>query len=86
MSGLSRVIRSGVRRRRVQSWVTGLVAAAAVTASVLGVGLLVASRAPFDDAFAAQRGAHLSVRADPGHVTQAQLAASAAAPRDEAAA
>ena len=79
MSGLGRVIRSGVRRRRVQTVVIGLVAAAAVTATVLGAGLLVASRAPFDDAFAAQRGAHLSVLTDPAKVTQGQLTASATA-------
>ncbi|GIJ76605.1 putative ABC transport system permease protein [Micromonospora phaseoli] len=80
MSGLSRVIRSGVRRRRVQTIVIGLVTAAAVTATVLGAGLLVASKAPFDDAFAAQRGAHLTVQADTGVVTEAQLHASASAP------
>ncbi|KUL23586.1 FtsX-like permease family protein [Actinoplanes awajinensis] len=79
MSGLNRVIRSGVRRRRVQTVVIALVAAAAVTASVLGAGLLVASEAPFDDAFAAQRGPHLTVQADPAHVTAAQLTASASA-------
>ncbi|MBM2615582.1 FtsX-like permease family protein [Actinoplanes sp. LDG1-06] len=62
MSALGTVIRSGVRRRRVQTIVIGLVAAAAVTAAVLGAGLLVASRAPFDQAFAAQRGAHLTVQ------------------------
>ena len=61
--GLGRVIRSGVRRQRVQTAVIVLVAAAAVTASVLGAGLLVASRAPFDRAFTDQRGAHLSVQA-----------------------
>ncbi|MBL7255421.1 FtsX-like permease family protein [Paractinoplanes lichenicola] len=65
MSGLRQVIRSGVRRRRVQTVVIGLVAAAAVTASVLGAGLLVASRAPFDNSFAAQHGAHLTVQLAP---------------------
>ncbi|WP_436531252.1 FtsX-like permease family protein [Actinoplanes sp. HUAS TT8] len=80
MTGLGTVIRSGVRRRRVHTVVIALVAAAAVTATVLGAGLLVASRAPYDDAFKAQRGAHLSVRADPAAVTEAQLTASAAAP------
>ncbi|MFJ8829275.1 FtsX-like permease family protein [Micromonospora aurantiaca] len=80
MSGLRRVVRSGVRRRRVQTIVVGLVTAAAVTATVLGAGLLVASQAPFDDAFATQRGAHLTVRADSGAVTEPQLAASASAP------
>ncbi|MER7334812.1 MULTISPECIES: ABC transporter permease [unclassified Micromonospora] len=80
MSGLGRVIRSGVRRRRVHTTVIGLVAAAAVTASVLGAGLLVASRAPFDDAFAAQHGAHLTVQTDPALATPAQLTATASAP------
>ncbi|MBU2666055.1 FtsX-like permease family protein [Actinoplanes bogorensis] len=50
------------RRRRLHSLVIGLVTAAAVTAAVLGAGLLVASRSPFDTAFAAQRGAHLTVQ------------------------
>ncbi|MCZ7438111.1 ABC transporter permease [Micromonospora sp. WMMC241] len=86
MSGLGRVVRSGVRRRRVQTLVVGLVAAAATTASVLGAGLLVASRAPFDDAFVAQRGAHLSVQTQPGAVTPAQLTASTSAPGVAAAA
>jgi putative ABC transport system permease protein len=76
VSGLVGVIRSGVRRRRVQTVVIGLVSAAAVTASVLGAGLLVASWSPFDSGFAAQNGAHLSVMADPALVTQDQLTAS----------
>lgn len=73
---LGQVIRAGVRRRRVQTVVIGLVSAAAVTASVLGAGLLVASSSPFDAGFTAQHGAHLTVMADPRLVTQAQLAAS----------
>jgi len=76
VTGLGRVVRSGIRRRRVQTVVIGLVSAAAVTASVLGAGLLVASRSPFDAGFTAQHGAHLSVVADPQLVTQAQLIAS----------
>jgi len=64
----------------VQTVVIGLVSAAAVTASVLGAGLLVASWSPFDAGFAAQHGAHLSVMADPQLVTEARLAASKTAP------
>jgi putative ABC transport system permease protein len=79
MSGLGPVIRSGVRRRRVQTVVIGLVATAAVTATVLGAGLLVASRAPFDHAFAAQRGAHLTVQTEGAAATAARLTASASA-------
>ena len=69
MSALSRVVRSGVSRRWVQTVVIVLATAAAVTAGVLGLGLLVASNAPFDHAFAAQHGAHLTVLTDPaqGH-------------------
>ncbi len=80
MSALRRVIGAGVRRRRVQTVAVALVSAAAVTASVLGAGLLVASRSPFDTGFTAQHGAHLSVVADPQTVTPAQLAASRTAP------
>ena len=49
----------------------------AVAASVLGGSLVVASRQPFDHAFAAQHGAHLTARFDGGHGTAAQLAATA---------
>ncbi|MFI8287950.1 FtsX-like permease family protein [Streptomyces sp. NPDC085614] len=77
MSGLGRVVRSGVGRRRVQTLVIGLAAMMAVAASVLGGSLLVVSGAPFDDAFAGQRGAHLSVEFDAGAVGAGQLARSA---------
>src|SRR6478736_7978940 len=77
MSALSRVVRSGVSRRWVQTVVIMLATAAAVTSGVLGVGLLVASNAPFDHAFAAQRGAHLTVLTDPEQATTSQLAATA---------
>ena len=79
MSALTRVVRSGVSRRWVQTVVIMLATAAAVTAGLLGIGLLVASNAPFDNAFAAQRGAHLTVLTDPAKATAAQLAASAEA-------
>ncbi|WP_035854246.1 FtsX-like permease family protein [Cryptosporangium arvum] len=75
MSALSKVVRSGVQRRWVQTVVITLATAAAVTAGLLGVGLLVASNAPFDHAFSAQHGAHLTVLTDPAKATAAQLAA-----------
>ena len=77
MSALTRVVRSGVHRRWVQTAVITLATAAAVTSGLLGVGLLVASNAPFDKAFAAQHGAHLTVLTDPAKATTAQLAATA---------
>ncbi|MFJ3610531.1 ABC transporter permease [Streptomyces hydrogenans] len=76
MSALGSVVRSGVRGRRVQTLVIALAALIAVAASVLGGSLLVVSAAPFDDAFARQRGAHLSVRFDAGRVEAGRLAAS----------
>ncbi|MFC8078039.1 FtsX-like permease family protein [Streptomyces sp. NPDC057307] len=75
MSALGRVVRSGVGRRRVQTLVIGLATLMAVTASVLGGSLLVASSAPFDDAFAEQRGAHLNAQFDADRTTGARLSA-----------
>lgn len=64
MSALGRVVRAGVGRRRVQTVVMALTTLISVAASVLAVGLLVASRAPFDRSFASQRGAHLTALFD----------------------
>jgi putative ABC transport system permease protein len=72
-AGLGRVVRTGVGRRRVQTVVVTLTALLAVTASVLAVGLLVASSAPFRRAFEAQRGAHLIAQFDGAAVSAAQL-------------
>ncbi|MFF2779251.1 ABC transporter permease [Streptomyces sp. NPDC058052] len=73
MSALGRVVRSGVRRRRVQTLVIGLATTMAVAASVLAGSLLVVSGAPFRDAFARQNGTHLSVEFDAGRVTAGQV-------------
>ena len=77
MSGLARVVRSGVRRRWVPNIVVGLAVLMAVTASVLGGSLLVASNAPFDRAFARQHGAELVAQFDPQKVHPEQIAAAA---------
>jgi putative ABC transport system permease protein len=74
MSALGRVVRAGVGRRRVQTAVMILTTLVAVTASVLAAGLLAASAAPFDHAFARQHGAHLTAQFDGTKVTAAQLA------------
>ena len=76
MSALGKVVRSGVGRRRVQTLVIGLATMMAVAASVLGGSLLVVSGAPFDDAFAGQHGAHLSVQFDAGKVSAGRLSRS----------
>ncbi len=64
MSALGKVVRAGVGRRRVQTLVMTLTTMMAVAASVLAAGLIVASQAPFDKAFAWQHGAHLTARFD----------------------
>ncbi|GAA2826881.1 hypothetical protein GCM10010441_59180 [Kitasatospora paracochleata] len=75
MRGVGRVVRAGVRRRRVQTVVILLAAFIAVTASVLGGSLLVASDGPFDHAFADRHGAHLTVEFDPARADASQVGA-----------
>ncbi|MFH8386153.1 FtsX-like permease family protein [Kitasatospora sp. NPDC018058] len=75
MTALGRVVRAGVRRRRTQSVAVGLAAMVATTCSVLGGSLLVASEAPFDQAFDGQHGAHLTARFDGTRASADQLAA-----------
>ncbi|MDH6133476.1 putative ABC transport system permease protein [Kitasatospora sp. MAA4] len=74
MSVLGKVVRAGVGRRRVQTLVMGLTTMMAVTAAVLGGGLLAAADASFDQGFARQHGAHLTVQFDPAGTTDADLA------------
>jgi putative ABC transport system permease protein len=74
MSAPARVVRGGLGRRRLQTTVTVLTVLMAVTASVLAAGLLVASRSPFEHAFARWHGAHLAVQFDGTRATTAQLA------------
>ena len=77
MSALGKVVRSGVGRRRVQSFVMALTTLAAVTSSVLSLGLLTVVQAPFDHAFAARNAAHLAIQFDGAEATAAQAAATA---------
>ncbi|AYC43709.1 ABC transporter permease [Streptomyces griseorubiginosus] len=72
---LVRVVRSGVGRRRVQTAVIAIATMMAVAAAVVAGSLMVVANAPFDHAFAAQKGAHLTAGFDPAEVTDAQLAA-----------
>ncbi|TDC73126.1 ABC transporter permease [Streptomyces hainanensis] len=59
--------------------VIGLATLVAVASAVLAGTLLAAARGPFDDAFARQHGAHLTLGFDAGAVTADELAAAAAA-------
>ena len=72
-----RAASGGVTRRKVQTVVIGLVLLVGTGACVLALGLVVDSNAPFDSAFAAQRGAHAVVTVDAGKATRADLAATA---------
>jgi len=70
---LTRVVRSGVGRRRVQTVVIAVATMMAVAAAVVAGSLIVASNAPFDHAFAQQNGPHITAQFDPARVTTAQL-------------
>lgn len=79
-SALGRVVRSGVGRRRVQTLVVALATLMSVASAVVAGSLVVASSAPFDHAFARDRGAHLTAQIDAGKATAAQAAATARLP------
>ncbi|MFI6862880.1 ABC transporter permease [Streptomyces sp. NPDC050421] len=72
-SALGRVVRSGVGRRRVQTVVIAIATMMAVASAVVAGSLMVAADAPFDHAFAKQRGAHITAQFDPAEVSAAQL-------------
>lgn len=71
---LRRIVRSGVSRRRVQTVVIAIATMTAVASAVVAGSLMVAASAPFDHAFARQRGAHLTAQFDPAEVSAAKLA------------
>jgi len=74
-SPVRRAIRGGLKRRWVPTLVIALVLLASTGASVLALGLIVDSSAPFDHAFAAQNGAHAEVIVNSALATPAELAA-----------
>ena len=81
MGPVARAVRGGVSRRRVQTFVIGLVLLVSVGASVLALTLVVDSRSPFNHAFAAQRGAEVAASIDAARATPAQLAATTRLPQ-----
>ncbi len=78
--------RAAVRRRKLQTVVIALVIMLSTTTLIFGLSLLQAANAPFDDAFAAARGAHDTAAFDPAKATDDQLLATARAPGVTAAA
>jgi putative ABC transport system permease protein len=80
-----RAMRGGLTRRRVQAMVIFVVLLVSTGASVLGLALAVDSNAPFDHAFAVQRGADVAATIDSA-ATPAELAATRRLPQVTAAA
>jgi putative ABC transport system permease protein len=75
--GVIRTASGGMLRHKVQSVVIGMVLLVSTASATLGLALLAASSGPFDHAFAAQRGADLTVTVNTAAVTQAEIAATA---------
>lgn len=86
MSAVWRASRAAVKRRRVQTFVIGLVVLCSTTTVLLALGLLAAASGPFDKAYTAQRGAHTVATYDRAKVSDAQLAQTAQRPGVAAAA
>ncbi|MFB6616541.1 ABC transporter permease, partial [Streptomyces sp. NPDC056367] len=74
MSAVWRASRAAVKRRRVQTFVIGLVVLCSTTTVLLALGLLEAASAPFEKAYAKQRGAHAVATFDTAKVSPEQLA------------
>jgi putative ABC transport system permease protein len=72
-----RTASGGLLRHKVQAVVIAAVLFIATASATLGLTLLNASNSPFAKAFAAQHGADVTVTADPGRASAAQLAATA---------
>lgn len=86
MSAVWRAARAAVKRRKVQTFVIGLVVLCSTTTVLLALGLLAAASGPFDAAYAAQRGAHTVATYDTAKVSDAELARTAHRPGVAAAA
>ncbi|PJN27817.1 FtsX-like permease family protein [Kitasatospora sp. CB02891] len=85
MSAVWQASRAAVRRRRLQTFVIGLVVFLSATTLVVALGLIDAAGAPFDKAFGAQHGAHLTAVFDPAKVTEDRLVETAKQPGTTAA-
>nr|BEK67368.1 hypothetical protein KPHV_45950 [Kitasatospora purpeofusca] len=86
MSAVWTASRAAVKRRRLQTFVIGLVVLCSTTTVLLALTLLGAASGPFEKAFAEQRGAHAVVTFDTTKVSPEQLARTARQPGVEAAA
>ena len=73
--GPVRTATGGMRRHKVQTIVITVVLLVATASATLGLALLAATHGPFTHAFAAQRGADVTVTANAARATHAELAA-----------
>ena len=72
--GAVRTATGGMLRHKVQAVVIGMVLLISTASATLGFALLAANDGPFQQAFNAQDGAHLSVTVNPARADVAQLA------------
>jgi putative ABC transport system permease protein len=86
-----RAVRGGMTRRRLQTTIIALVVLVSTASTVLALALVVDSNAPFDHAFARQRGADIVATLDPAMSTSSLArtahlhgVTAAAGPYDEA--
>jgi len=77
MRAIRTALRGGLAGRRVQALAIGLVLLASAAASQLAAGLLAASNAPFDHAFAAQHGADAALTVNAAKASAGEAAATA---------
>jgi len=77
MRAVRTAVGGGLAGRRVQALAIGLVLLASAAASTLAAGLLAASNAPFDHAFAAQHGADAVLTVDAAKASARELAETA---------
>jgi putative ABC transport system permease protein len=75
VTAVVRAARGGLGGRRLQAIIICLVVLAATAASTLALGMLADAHSPFDHAFAAQRGADVTVTVDTSVATLSQLTA-----------
>ena len=75
--GAVRTATGGMLRHKVQAVVLGMVLLVSTASATLGLALLAASNGPFQHAFSAQDGAHLSVTVNPARAGAGSLAATA---------
>jgi putative ABC transport system permease protein len=77
MTAVMRAALGGMRGRKLQAAIIGVVLLAATATSVVAFGVLANAHGPFDRAFTAQRGAEVTATVDTSVASRAQLAATA---------